>query len=477
MRSLHCVLLVAAGHLSPAFAAELSGPPAPVLTAMRAARLPAEALALAVVPLSQPQAAQYFNADNVMNPASVMKLVTTQVALEKLGPAYAWTTELLADGPVAGGMLKGNLYLKGAGDPKLTYERLWMLLRDLRAAGVQRVTGDVVLDRGALRLPPPGVFDDDEGDPARPFLVAPDALLANFKSVRVRVLADGGSVRVGIEPPLPEISVENSATVSGHSCEGVAIVAQSDATRAKVRVSGVLAEGCHSERYVSVLDTATYTGTLVRSLWRELGGEIAGAVRTGATPAGARILAGSRSPDLVSVIRDVNKFSNNLMARQLFLALGAAHRQGETDDALAAARVVREWLAENQLRWPELVLENGSGLSRKERISARHLGELLLRAAQGAYAAEFVSSLPIVALDGTMKKRLRGSEVAGAAHIKTGTLKNVRAIAGYVQAVDGRRYAVVGIVNHPTASAAAPALDALLAWVRAGGAELAPADK
>lgn len=460
IRSLICTAL--AGLLAHASAAELSGPPGPVLDAMRSAKLPAGALSLAVVPLSRPQDALYFNADAPVNPASVMKLVTTQVALERLGPAYAWTTELLADGPVVEGVLKGNLYLKGGGDPKLTYERVWLLLRDLRSAGVRRVAGDLVLDRSALRLPPAGAFDDDEGDPARPFLVAPDALLANFKSVRVRVLADGGIVRVSVEPPIAEISIENAAKVAGNGCNA-AISADSEATRARVRVSGNLAEGCSSERYVSVLDTLSYTGGLVRAIWRELGGEIAGSTRQGATPASARTLASSRSPDVVSVIRDVNKFSNNLMARQLFLTLGASNRQGETDDAQSAARIVHEWLKDNRLNWPELVLENGSGLSRRERVSARHLAELLQQAAAGPYAPEFMSSLPIVAVDGTMKRRLKGADVA--AHVKTGTLKNVRAVAGYVLAEDGERYAVVGVLNHVQAPGGAPTLDALLRWV------------
>ncbi|WP_255992192.1 D-alanyl-D-alanine carboxypeptidase/D-alanyl-D-alanine endopeptidase [Chitinolyticbacter albus] len=451
-----------AGMLAHATAAELSGPPAPVLDAMRGAKLPPNTLSLAIVPLSRPQDAQYFNADAAVNPASVMKLITTQVALEKLGPAYAWTTELLADGPVIDGTLKGNLYFKGGGDPKLTYERVWLLLRDLRSAGVRRIAGDLVLDRSALRLPPAGAFDDDEGDPARPFLVAPDALLANFKSVRVRALADGGIVRVSVEPPIAEITIENVAKVAGSGCNA-AIGADSEATRARVRVSGNLAEGCSNERYVSVLDTISYTGGLTRAIWRELGGEIAGNTRQGTTPANARALASSRSPDVVSVIRDVNKFSNNLMARQLFLSLGASDRRGERDDAQSAARVVRDWLAENQLAWPELVLENGSGLSRRERVSARHLAELLQRAANGPYAPEFMSSLPIVAVDGTMKRRLKGANVA--AHIKTGTLKNVRAVAGYVLADNGERYAVVGVLNHAQASGGAPTLDALLRWV------------
>ncbi|WP_353328638.1 D-alanyl-D-alanine carboxypeptidase/D-alanyl-D-alanine endopeptidase [Chitiniphilus shinanonensis] len=451
----------------------LASPPSEVAAALRAAKVPVAALSLAVVPLASPQDGLYFNAEIPANPASVMKLVTTQVALEKLGPAYQWTTELYGDGPVVDGVLHGNLYLKGAGDPKLTFERVWVLLRDLRAAGIERVSGDLVLDRNALRLPPPNEFDDDEHDLARAFLVTPDALLAGFKAQRFRVSASQGKTRVVVEPPLAEVGVENAVRVAPSApCTigNLRFDGDGQGGPTRVRISGALPEGCSVERYLSYLEAPAYTAALVRSLWRELGGDLGGRTREGAVPSTATRLAANASPDLVGVIRDINKFSNNLMARQLFLSLGAAYRQpGEANDAVSAARVVREWLDENALSWPELSLENGSGLSRRERISARHLAQLLLRAEQGPYSAEFISSLPIVAVDGTMKRRLNGSGIAGAAHVKTGTLKDVRAVAGYVQAQDGRRYAVVGIVNHAAAPAAGPALDALLAWVGDGG--------
>ncbi|WP_375591815.1 D-alanyl-D-alanine carboxypeptidase/D-alanyl-D-alanine-endopeptidase [Chitiniphilus eburneus] len=470
------MMLLAGVLLMPHAMAEtrLDAAPPEVAAALRAAKVPAFAVSLAVVPLASPQDGLYFNAESPANPASVMKLVTTQVALEKLGPAYQWTTELYGDGPIADGVLRGNLYIRGAGDPKLTFERLWVLLRDLRAAGVNRITGDLVLDRSALRLPPPNEFDDDEHDLARAFLVTPDAVLAGFKAQRFRVTANQGKTRVTVEPPLSEVRVDSNVRVAPGATCAIGNLrfdggdGQGGPTR--VRISGALPEGCAVERYLSYLDAPTYTAGLIRTLWRELGGEIGGATREGPVPAGATRLAANASPDLVSAIRDINKFSNNLMARQLFLTLGAAYRQpGDANDAVSAAGAVGAWLADNALAWPELSLENGSGLSRRERISARHLAQLLVRAEQGPYSAEFISSLPIVAVDGTMKKRLNGSGVAGAAHVKTGTLKDVRAVAGYVQAQDGQRYAVVGLINHAAAPAAGPALDALLAWVGDGG--------
>jgi D-alanyl-D-alanine carboxypeptidase/D-alanyl-D-alanine-endopeptidase (penicillin-binding protein 4) len=160
----------------------------------------------------------------------------------------------------------------------------------------------------------------------------------------------------------------------------------------------------------------------------------------------------------------MNKFSNNVMARQLYLTLGA-EAAGEPATREKADRVIREWLAGKKLNFPEMVLENGSGLSRVERISARHLGELLLSSFRSPVMPEFIASLPLAAMDGTMKKRLADADVAGQAHIKTGSLTGVRSIAGYMLDARGRRWVVVSIVNHPNAGNAQAAQDALLTWI------------
>jgi D-alanyl-D-alanine carboxypeptidase/D-alanyl-D-alanine-endopeptidase (penicillin-binding protein 4) len=166
-------------------------------------------------------------------------------------------------------------------------------------------------------------------------------------------------------------------------------------------------------------------------------------------------------------VRDINKFSNNVMARQLFLTLGmeAGKRPAAAEDADAA---IRAWLDARGIALPELVLENGSGLSRRERISAEGLGRLLQAAWKSAVMPELLASLPVAATDGTMKRRLKQNGVAGQAHIKTGSLEGVRSIAGWVLDKSGRRWIVVFFVNHANAAAAQPAQDALLEWVHAG---------
>jgi D-alanyl-D-alanine carboxypeptidase/D-alanyl-D-alanine-endopeptidase (penicillin-binding protein 4) len=159
--------------------------------------------------------------------------------------------------------------------------------------------------------------------------------------------------------------------------------------------------------------------------------------------------------------------SNNVMARHLYLTLGA-ESAGPPATSDKAATAVRSWLAHKGIPAPELVLENGSGLSRVERISAGSLASLLQAAWRSAVMPEFIASLPVAAMDGTMRRRLVGSGVAGQAHIKTGLLSDVRAMAGYVLDRGGRRHIVVMIVNHPGAHESQPAMDALLRWVYDG---------
>jgi D-alanyl-D-alanine carboxypeptidase/D-alanyl-D-alanine-endopeptidase (penicillin-binding protein 4) len=234
-------------------------------------------------------------------------------------------------------------------------------------------------------------------------------------------------------------------------------------------IAGTYAADCGERtRSFSLLNHRAYTAALFTQLWKDLGGSITGTVRDGQVPRDARLVASTRSPTVSEIARDINKYSNNVMARQLLLTLAAVYG-GPPGTLEKGAAAVKQWAAQKGLPMPELVVDNGSGLSRIGRISARSMGELLLDAFRSAVMPEFIASLPVVAADGTMKKRLANAQVAGQAHIKGGTLEGVRAIAGYVLDANGRRVVVVFIVNHPNAAQAQAAQDALLQWVHAGG--------
>ncbi|SEM98277.1 D-alanyl-D-alanine carboxypeptidase / D-alanyl-D-alanine-endopeptidase (penicillin-binding protein 4) [Pseudomonas sp. ok272] len=434
--------------------------------ALKASKLQNNALSLVMIPLNGPGTPTVFNADVSVNPASTMKLVTTYAALEMLGPNYQWKTEFYTDGTLNGGILHGNLYLKGGGDPKLNMEKLWLLMRDLRANGVQQVTGDLILDRSFFNQPLLPTFNDDGNDENKPFLVKPDALMVNLKALRFVARNDSGRVLVSVEPPIANIRVDNQVKpISGKQCTGGVRynpVTQADGS-VIVTVAGQLADGCSSQTYLSLLDHATYTAGAVRAIWQELGGSIQGKDRQGAVPKDAKVLARAFSPDLAEIIRDINKYSNNTMAQQLFLSLGAKFRNdADGDDAKAAQRVVRQWLAKKGITAPHLVMENGSGLSRAERVSAREMASMLQAAWRSPYSAEFESSMPIAGTDGTMRKRLKTTAMRGEAHVKTGTLNTVRAIAGFSRDNNGNTWAVVAILNDKAPFGASSVLDQVL---------------
>lgn len=441
--------------------------PASVAKALQANKIESNALSVVLLPLNASAAPTFINADISINPASTMKLVTTYAALELLGPNHQWKTEFYADGPIENGTLNGNLYLKGGGDPKLNMEKLWLLLRDLRANGVETVTGDLVLDRSHFLQPDLPEFDDDGNDQNKPFLVSPDSLLVNLKALRFIARNNDGKVNVLVEPPIATVRIDNRIeALPKAKCPGWPDIRYNpieEADGVRVVVTGKLPAGCSGQTYLSLLDHQRYAAGAVRAIWQELGGSILGQDRVATVPDSARMIARAWSPDLVEIIRDINKYSNNTMAKQLFLSLGAEFRnEADPDDAMAAQRVIRQWLAKKGLISPHLVIENGSGLSRDERISAREMASLLQAAWKSPFAAEFISSMPVAALDGTMRKRLHNTGVAGKAHIKTGTLNNVRAIAGYSRDSDGNTWAVVAILNHPRPWGASSVLDQVL---------------
>ena len=441
--------------------------PTAVAHALKAARLPGSAVAVVVREVGSPRSRVSMNADVAMNPASLMKLLTTYAALESLGPAYTWKTEAWLSGKLADGRLEGDLYLKGGGDPKLSLDRFWLLLRELRARGLREIRGDLVQDRSLFAPDPDEPID---AQVLRAYNVAPDALLLNFKATQLRFLPDPDtrSVTVLAEPLAEPLVISSSLKLTGNGCadwrQGLKL--EFSAEQARLAINGSYPLSCGEQTLnLGLLGHQQYVAGVFRALWKELGGSMTGGSRSAAVPADARFFARSESPGLSEQIRDINKYSNNVMARQLFLSLGAGPAKNAGVTTADGEAALRAWLSSRALDFPELVTDNGAGLSRRDRISAEHLADLLAAAWKSPLMPEFIASLPVTAIDGTMKKRLHDKGVAGQAHIKTGSLEGVKSIAGYVLDKSGRWQIVVFVANHANAAAAAAAQDALLAWV------------
>ena len=468
MKRLVSTVLLCALAVAPGAAAEL---PAPVAEVMRAASLPSASLSILVMPAAGGAPLLALRPDVPRNPASTMKLVTTFAGLELLGPGFVWNTDVYLPPGVEigpGGRLPGDLYLRGGGDPFLVTESLWSLFSRLRREGLERIAGDVLIDRAYFQSPAgdPGAFD---GKPWRAYNVGPDAALINFRASRIRLVSVPGRSRprIATDPPLEGLTVTNEVRSVAGRCRGrvrlLLEVPEPDTPR--IRLRGALPRRCRAYGLVRVIASRdAYARGVIRPLWSELGGKLDGEVRPGTVPEGARRLLRHRSETLSRLIWGMNKFSNNVMTRQLFLTLAAEHGDGTEAHART---VIREWLARRGIPTKGLVIENGAGLSRRARISATTLGALLRRAYEGPLRAEFVASLPLAAVDGTMRARLEGPRTAGKAHLKTGLLDGVRALAGYVHLRYLGDLVVVVLQNAPGVQngAGTRVQDALLEWL------------
>lgn len=410
-----------------------------------------------------------YRADQLVSPASTMKLVTTYAALDRLGPAYNWYTRIYTDGDISDGSLKGNLYIQGGGDPKLVMERLWALLRQVQQRGVKVIVGDIVLDRSAFVLPAHNAADFDD-EPLRPYNASPDALLLNFKSVILRFVPDRalGIAKVQLSPPMAGLTVPDSVPLNTKlkSCPtNWRNQLQLDATQSgQWLLGGSYPAACGELNWsVAYPDPEVFANKAVEGMWRELGGSLTGTVHAGVTPAQLTPLMTEPSLSLTEIVRDVNKYSNNVMADHVFLAQGSVGGRGQAMTFEAAQNAIEQWWVQ-KLGNPQgsLIIDNGSGLSRTARVTAQGMGRMLANAWHSPVMPEFIASLPAVGVDGTMRR----SRANASAHIKTGSLRDVNAIAGYVHANSGKRYALVAIVNDPLAAGArGAAFDALIDWV------------
>lgn len=403
------------------------------------------------------------NAQLPMNPASLMKLVTTRAALGLLGPQYRHRTRIATTGRLEAGVLKGDLFFQGGGDPKLVVEDLAQIAQQLRAIGIHRIEGAVVIDGTRFAEPEvdPGQFD---GKPFSAYNVGAHAAMVNFKAVKVSVWPQaGGEIAVFTEPRIPETEIASRVQLVEGGCKATSVQARMD-DRARLSVTGTMGKRCDGvDFYVAVLDHARFAFKAFIAAWEDAGGSIQARLTTGPTPSHARTLIDWRSPrSLIELVSDINKMSNNPMTRNLFLNLSA--EQSGSGTRAASYQAVRDYLRSQGLDFPELVMENGSGLSRQERIAPQNLARLLAQALYAPDAESWMLTLPTAGAEGTVRHRFRQTELQGRAWLKTGALEDVRGLAGYLFSASGQWVVLVLLVNHPEASKARSSLDALVKW-------------
>lgn len=439
--------------------------PAAVTQALAHARIPLQSCAFVLQAIDSATPQMAFNAAALMNPASVLKLVTTYAALRILGPAYVWKTPVYAVGPVRAGVLQGDLAFIGSGDPHLMADNLWSIALRLRDLGIRSIRGDVLIDRQAFDLPShdPGAFD---GDATAPYNVGPDAFLVNFGVLRLGFVPDARAqrVHVTVEPPLAGFDLREAPKLTASACGNWKDKLRADWKQPFApRFAGGYAASCGVQTWNIAPEVSDngYVQRLLAALFAQVGIAWQGQVRTAPLPARATELTVWESPALAVLVRDINKYSNNVMAQQVFLTLALAAGAQRATWA-GAQQAVMQWLATHGLPMPGLVLDNGCGLSRIARISAGDINALLRAAWNSPVMPEFVSSLPLAGEDGTLRRHFRDPDLAGRIHAKTGSLDGVLSLAGYAQARSGQRYCFAALVNDPRAGGAWPALEAFV---------------
>ena len=435
-------------------------PPA-ALNALQRAKVPADALHVMLWEAGSTAAPRLSHqAQTPVNPASLMKLVTTSAALDSLGAAFTWHTPVYVDGPIKDGVLQGSVYLKGSGDPQLVVERLWLLMRRLQGLGIQKIQGDLVIDRSAFDVAPRDEASFD-GEPLRPYNAAPDALLVNFKSLLVHFSPDRAAnvAHVHLEPPMSGVQFPATVALSNSDCTDYRSSLKADWTQpTRISFAGSFPASCGDKIWpIAYSASGQFLNRALLGMWQQLGGQISGQVREGLVPSNSKPVFDVESAPLSDIVRSINKYSNNVMAQQVFLSL--SQQQNGVGSFAASNKVVQQWWRERVGSEPP-VLDNGSGLSRDERISASGLAQLLQTMWRSPNMSELMSSLPVTGTDGTLKR----NKAQAVAHLKTGSLRDVAGIAGYVDGANAKRWILVAVLNHPNANAARPALDALIDW-------------
>ena len=457
-----------------------SGLPPQVSEALRKGGVPDTALSALVIPVGGGTARLAHFDSRPMSTASTMKLVTTLVALEELGPTYQWNTSLLTTARQRGETLHGALYLRGEGDPDLNWDAMRSMMRELRSQGVRHLRGPLFLDRSYFSPARTDIgapnFDEY---PRAYYNVIPDALLVNENFIDFTLSATAHGVTVRTEPPLAKVTVKNQLKLIDLPCRDwdddtlQANVLSRKSGRLQLTLSGDFPRNCRQATSLNLLDRNLYIERFLRATWSELGGTWRGALHEGSTPADARVLVSHKSPTMAKLAAMINKPSNNTMTRTVFLALGELRYQGlplETSQQKGDA-VVRTWFARKGIDTQGMVLENGSGLSRIERLTTRQLASLLEEGRKSNWYAEFAASMPIVGVDGTMRNRLKNTPVQGRARMKTGTLNNTSAVAGYLRDQYDKDWIVVAFINNEGASTHGPAvLNTLMQWAYDGQA-------
>ena len=407
------------------------------------------------------------NAGRVRTPASVIKVLTTYAAVLKLGFDYRWPTVFYRRGRIANGVLHGDLIVKGYGDPTLSDEDLPKIVSRIKDAGIERITGNIVIDRSYFKVGSRNTSGFD-GHPHSPYNAMPDVMMFNERVSTICVIPKLNSVTK--KTPDKSFVVHNQLQRVNKPCRGryswPHVKIDDSKAVPEVWLKGKISKRCGKRNICQVL-TKPYKSFYyaLKAALQEEGVAVGGRLHLQPLPKGAKVLFTHYSVPLEKIVSKTAKKSNNLYARHLLLLLGAK-MYGAPATEEKGRKAVRIILRANGALGRSLPhVDNGSGLSRTSKITAKILASVLDNA-YSRYGMRWMQTLSIAGRDGTIKKRFRGTVVRNRAWMKTGTLKHVKNIAGYVKSKNGRYYTAVILVNSKHARwKAAKMQDAIITWL------------
>ena len=418
------------------------------------------------------------NGDELLNPASNVKLFTAAAALGILGPDYRFETEFMLDDSPEGSRAK-VLYVRGKGDPSITTERLYGIVGELFHAGLRDV-GDIVLDDSWFdrdRLAPG--FDQENSD--RAYMAPTGALSLNWNTITVYLRGGervGSGANVELEPASEYFVVEKAVSTAARLGRRFSVQSQPSGDRQRLIVRGTVPLGRGSIAVWKKIDNPPlYFGYTRKRMLADHGVKVRGRVRLGSVPPHSRLIHVSQSETFDLILKRLNKVSSNFVAEQLIKTL-AAEQKGPPGNFFNGIKVVEDFL-EKQAGIPRgtYVMRNGSGLNDTNRFSAAQITRLLkVMYDRFPLAPEFLSSLGIAGKDGTLRYRFEGSDAVGRLRGKTGTLEKVSSLSGYVQSVGGEKFCFAMIVNDYSGRSGpvVQGLDALGVAVAAAGSTQGP---
>lgn len=400
------------------------------------------------------------NATTPLVPASNMKLVTSAAALSLLKPEFTFKTLVYSDGRIQAESLNGNLYLKGLGDPELTDERLAQLASDIRYSGIRRITGKLVVDDSYFDQQREGRgWKKNYGASSYSAQISALSLNRNTVDVWVRPGAPGQAAEVALDPPNQYFEIVNLTRTGGRT--RLQIARSMNGQRNRVTVSGSVSPQARPEKEsINLENPALYTGYVFKSLLQKSGVVLEGGVEQNKTPANAYELARTESRPLRDIVGELNKHSINLIAENLLKYMGALF-EGEPGSAEKGAKVIRERFLKQMVGLSNttgITIADGSGLSPLNRVTAATLARILMYMhGQFDVGVDFMSSLAISGVDGTLHARLNSPDLKRRVRAKTGFINGVSSLSGYLQTKNNETLVFSFLMNHFTGVYAARA--------------------